>query len=250
MVAKFKGDGQTKRKETPPTWPESNEVNKSGHEYPNYFLWQTRTGHVPIRVDDTKGNETVSYEHRSGTKLTFMPNGGMKLVANYGRIDVTYGQNRSVTTGAKDETVRGDSSLRTEGTRRETNDNNFESVTNGKYVGAVGGSYSMAVGEGFNLAAEETTFKTDKGMTFESGNGPASFTGKGGVSITSKESSVLLSSETKSAGVSASDKAAIKGKETHISNTGGARIVLKGGNVYINSDEMATDPIELEFPLP
>jgi uncharacterized protein (DUF2345 family) len=250
MVSNFKGDGQTKRKETPPTWQEPDNPNKSGFQYPNYTIWHTRSGHAVLRVDDTKGSESVSVEGRGGTGIHFLTNNGMKLVANYGRIDITYGQHRSVVTGAQDQTVRGESSLRTEGKRRETNNSDFESVTNGKSVTAVAGSVSMTVGEGFNLAAEETTIKTDKGITLEASGGPAAISGKGGVSITSKESSVLLVSETKSAGISAANKATVKGKETHLSTTGGARIVLKGGNVYINSDEMATDPIEIEYPLP
>lgn len=240
MVANFKGDGQPTRKNTPPTWPESNDVNKSGHEYPNYFLWHTRTGHVPIRVDDTKGNETVSYEHRSGTKLTFMPNGGMKLVANYGRIDVTYGQNRSVTTGAKDETVRGDSSLRTEGTRRETNEKDVEQSTKGKFV-STAQSYNMSAGEHFDIAAQSAALKTKNGLTMESGDGPVSITGKGSATLQSKGGgSVGMDAVSGSAILQAAFDVAVKGQEVHIKG-GGAEVVLKDGKVYINSG-MAKDP--------
>ena len=238
MIANFKDDQPT-RKTTPPTWPETNDPNKSGHNH-NYFLWQTRSGHVPLRVDDTKGSESVSVEHRSGTKLSFMPNGGIKLVANYGRIDITYGQNRSLTTGAKDETVRGDSSIRTEGTRRETNGKDVESVTNGKTVVAVGESYNMTVGEGFDLAAEKATMKTDKGLTLEGGNGPISVTGKGGVGLLSTGSSVLIGSKTDSVGIKAAATISVQGNEVHVTG-GGATLVMKEGRVYINSGS-ATQP--------
>lgn len=237
MVA---NDGQPTRKNTPPTWPESNDVNKSGHEYPNYFLWQTRTGHVPIRVDDTKGNECVSYEHRSGTKLTFMPNGGMKLVAKYGRIDVTYGQNRSITTGAKDETVRGDSSLRTEGTRRETNEKDVEQSTKGKFV-STAQSYNMSAGEHFDIAAQSAALKTKNGLTMESGDGPVSITGKGSTTLESQGGgSVGISSSLGSAVVQGLIAVAIKGNEVHIKG-GGAEVVLSDGKVFINSG-VAKDP--------
>jgi hypothetical protein len=227
------------KSKTPQSHDESKDTNKEGHNH-NYFLWQTRSGNIPLRIDDTKGNESISVEHRSGSKMSFLADGSTKFVSQYGRVDVTYGQHRSIVTGAHDATYRGQSSRRTMGDHRETNENNVESVTNGKAVVAVGESYNMTVGEGFDLAAEKVTMKAGEGLTFEGGNGPISVTGKGGVGLLSTGSSVLIGSKTDSVGIKAAATVAVQGDEVHVTG-GGATLVMKGGKVYINSGS-ATQP--------
>ena len=222
-------------KVTPPTWTEPDDANKKGHEYPNHFIWQTRTGHVPIRVDDTKGNESISYEHRSGTKMTFMPSGEMKFVANYGRTDITYGQSRSKITGAQDTTVDGDSSVLTKGTRRITNGKDVEESTTGKVV-STAQSYNMSAGQHFDIAAQSAALKTKNGLTMESGDGPVSITAKGSVTVQSKGGgSVGMDSVSGSAAIQALvGDIVLKAQEVHIAG-GAASIVLKGSEVHIKA---------------
>lgn len=230
------------KKTTPPSHDENQDPNKKGHDH-NYFLWQTRSGHIPLRVDDTKGNESISMEHRTGSKISFLADGSTKFVSNYGRVDITYGQHRSVTTGAHDSTHRGDSSTRTEGTRRETNEKDYEQSTAGKHV-STADSYSMSAKEGFHVAAKDLTIKADSG-TIETGKGPIALTGKGTVSMISQGSSVGIGSETGSVGVKAKLDVSTEGREVHISSTGGARIVFKGNEVHINGIS-AVKPEELQ----
>jgi hypothetical protein len=230
----------TSKKETPPTFNEKTDTNKSGHDH-NYFCWQTRCGHVPIRVDDTKGNESVSYEHRSGTKLSFLSDGSMKMLANFGRNDTTYGEHRSVVTGAHDATYRGDSSTRTEGKRTETNEKDVEQATKGKFV-STAESYNMSAGKQFDIAAQSAALKTKNGITIESGDGSISMTGKGSATIQSKGGgSVGMDAASGSAIIQAAFDVAIKGQEVHIKG-GGAEIVLKDGKVYINSGQAKEPP--------
>lgn len=223
------------KKETPSSHDESTDVNKSGHNN-NYFLWQTRSGHIPLRVDDTKGNESISTEHRSGSKMSFLPDGSTKFVSSYGHINITYGQYRSIVTGAQDITVRGSSSLRTEGTRRETNEKDVEQSTKGKFV-STAESYNMSAGKQFDIAAQSAALKTKNGITIESGDGPISMTGKGSATLQSKGGgSVGMDAASGSAIIQAAFDVAIKGQEVHIKG-GGAEIVLKDGKVYINSGQ-------------
>jgi len=222
------------KKDTPPTWKEEDDANKKGHEYPNYFIWQTRTGHVPIRVDDTKGNESISYEHRSGTKMSFLPSGEMKFVANYGRTDITYGQSRSKITGAQDATVDGDSSVLTKGTRRITNGKDVEESTTGKVV-STAQSYNMSAGQQFDIAAQSAALKTKNGLTMESGDGPVSITAKGSVTLQSKGGSVGMEAVSGSAAIQALvGDIVLKAQEVHIAG-GAASIVLKGSEVHIKA---------------
>lgn len=232
----FKGDGQTKRRETPPTWKEPDDPNKSGFEYPNYTIWHTRDGAPVLRVDSTKGSESVSIEGRGGTGIHFLTNNGMKLVANYGRTDITYGQHRSVVTGAHDATYKGDSSTKTVGIRRINNQKDVEESTGGKFV-STAKSYNMSAGEHFDIAAQSAALKTKNGITIESGDGPISMTGKGSATLQSKGGgSVGMDAVSGSAVIQAAFDVAVKGQEVHIKG-GGAEVVLKNGKVYINSGE-------------
>lgn len=233
-------DNQKKRKETPSEWQQPKEINKGGNEYPNYFIWQTRTGNIPLRVDDTKGNESVAIAHRSGSGIQFLPNGGTQFISNYGHTQITYGQSRKIVTGAQDETVHGDSSVRTKGTRRITNEKDVEESTAGKVV-STAQSYNMSAGKHFDIASQSAAFKTKNGITMDSGDGPISLTGKGSTTLESQGGgSVGISSSQGSAVVQGLIAVAVKGNEVHIKG-GGAEVVLSDGKVFINSG-VAKDP--------
>ena len=101
------------RKETPRDYDinKDSRGEKGAGEYPNYMSYKTRSGHS-FMFDDTKGNETVSIQHRSGTCVQVRPDGELYITAHNGRYEVTFGENRMTISGAQDITVKGDASLR------------------------------------------------------------------------------------------------------------------------------------------
>lgn len=98
--------------ETPPKWDEVQDARKlpSAGKYPNYWAHKTRSGHV-IMLDDSKGAESVTIQHRGGSMLQIMPDGKVHIRAQNGQHTVVFGENRMYVTGAHDITVDGSASM-------------------------------------------------------------------------------------------------------------------------------------------
>ena len=105
-------------KKSPEKWtqPHKSDARKaqSAGSYPDYFSWKTRSGHV-LQLDDTKGGETVTLQHRSGTSIQMAHDGSLHITAHNGKYEVTFGEDRMTISGAQDITVKGDASLRVYG---------------------------------------------------------------------------------------------------------------------------------------
>ena len=105
-------------KKSPPKWtqPHKSDARKSEStgSYPDYFSWKTRSGHV-LQLDDSKGHETVTIQHRGGTSIQMAHDGSLHITAHNGKYEVTFGENRMTISGAQDITVKGDASLRVYG---------------------------------------------------------------------------------------------------------------------------------------
>lgn len=97
---------------TPPKWNEVEDARKlpGAGKYPNYWAHKTRSGHV-IMLDDSKGAESVTIQHRGGSMLQIMPDGKVHLRAQNGQHTVVFGENRMYVTGAYDISVDGAASL-------------------------------------------------------------------------------------------------------------------------------------------
>lgn len=107
------------RDKTPDSYDSPPDPREKESEYPNYWVRKTRSGHV-FMFDDTKDNEHVTLQHRSGTKIQLMPDGGFQIVSHKGRYDVTFGENRIKVTGSQDTTVDGDHSNKVKGNQNTT----------------------------------------------------------------------------------------------------------------------------------
>ena len=66
---------------TPSSWDSPPDAREKGSEYPNYWVRKTRSGHT-FMLDDTKNNEHVTLQHRSGTMIQLMPDGGFQIVSH------------------------------------------------------------------------------------------------------------------------------------------------------------------------
>ena len=255
-------DRQPPRKQTSRTNAETTSNLKNRVNYPNYSAWQTRSGNVPYFVSDSKGNEFMMCMHRSGTHWEMTESGSFKLVASKNREDITFGKHVSYVTGAQDTTVKGDSSIKTYGTRRTTTNGNEENTVKGKQVVSAQ-SVSVTAAQHFDVSAQSFTAKT-KGMLMQATDGPVSMSAVGNATLSSSDGSVGLASESGAITMDAGGKISGKASETHF-NGGGGQIVMKGGKVYINcgnfedpSDvwqgrpegEMTEEPENTSFDIP
>jgi hypothetical protein len=104
---------KTEKKWKPKHKGEARKSQSTG-KYPDYFSWKTRSGHV-LQLDDSKGGETVTLQHRSGTAIQMAPDGTLTMTAHNGKYEIIFGEDRMTVSGAQDITVKGDASMRVYG---------------------------------------------------------------------------------------------------------------------------------------
>jgi len=219
-------------KETPSQHSQTPQSMNGPVEYPNYFSFQDRCGNTPRFINNTRGNEFIMCQHRSGSYWELSPTGSFNIVASQNREDITFGKHVSYVTGAQDTTVDGDSSVKTNGTRRTTTNGNSEQTVKGD-AAISAKSINMAASEGVDLAGQSFTAKT-KSALIQATDGPVTLSAVGNAGLESTEGSVGLYSEVGAATIEAGMKISVKGNEVHISGAGG-EVVMKQGKVYINS---------------
>ena len=129
-------DNQNSAIETPQSWeqPFQGDARKGQGtgEYPNQWVHKTRSGHNFI-MDDSKGHETVTIQHRSGTAIQMDPDGALHITAHNSRYDIVFGEHRMTISGAQDITVKGDASLRVYGDLNTTVHKNYNLTVNGDF---------------------------------------------------------------------------------------------------------------------
>lgn len=119
------GQNQNPGNETPEEWStgEARGTQEAG-QYPNYLSTHTKSGHSFV-MDDSKGAESVTLQHRSGSSVQFKPDGQLLITAHNGKYEITFGENRMTISGAQDITVKGDASLRVYGDYNVTCHKNY-----------------------------------------------------------------------------------------------------------------------------
>jgi hypothetical protein len=227
------------RKETPPEFETPKDPREQGGEYPNYWVRKTRSGHV-IMLDDSKDNEHMTFQHRSGSMLQFLPDGGIQSVANKGRYDTTFGENRVKITGSHDVKVDGSASYKTEGQFNQT-------VYGDSTVSVKGDSINTSktqntlVANQYDVAAGSMTFASQSGTTITS-KGAMSITGKGTSAIGSTEGATVVGAYT-NAVLTSKDGTKVETKNGPVEVTNNqAQIKFEGQYVYINSGRGAIQP--------
>lgn len=230
------------RGKTPTEWETPDDARKKGGTYPNYWVRKTRSGHV-MMFDDTQDNEHMTFQHRSGSMVQFLPDGAVQIVTNKGRYDVTFGENRVKVTGAIDTTADGDISTKTK--------KNFNQTVYGDSTTAVkGASIETAknknelYAEHHDVVAGSASMHTAHGTSISS-KGAISMSSKTGVVIGSSGGGVGLSSN-KTASIDSKEGTAVKSDgPVEIANLGGAQVKLVGDKVYINSGQSPVNPLSV-----
>jgi uncharacterized protein (DUF2345 family) len=112
--------------------PGDNRAGEQSGKYPDYMSYKSRSGHNFI-FDDTKGQESVTLQHRGGSAVQMRSDGSLHITAHNSMYTVTFGENRMTVTGANDITVKGDASLRVYGDYNVTVHKNYNLTVMGDY---------------------------------------------------------------------------------------------------------------------
>lgn len=167
----------TSKSTTPPTWdgPKDAREREGAGKYPNYYAHKTRSGHV-LLMDDSKGAEHVTLQHRSGSMVQFHPDGKVAITAQNGQYTFTFGENRVKITGAYDITVDGAASMKVDGDYNVTVGKNMNIAVKGDLnVNAKNFNQNM-IGN-IDIAAKNMTAKLE---------GSNAVTAKGSMALSSK----------------------------------------------------------------
>ena len=192
---------------------------EGGGDYPNYWCHKTRSGHS-ITMDDSKGNETLTIQHRSGTAIQMKPDGGMLMTTHNGKYEVVFGEERVTISGARDITVKGDASLRVYGNHNTT----------------VHGDHNMTVLGDHNITAKNMNYSVRGNIDTEAKNintrveGSGTYNYLGAVAVSSKGNMSHISTGGKMS------HGAAKGYKVKVVN--GPHIThVKKGNFSIDVDD-------------
>lgn len=206
-------------KKTPEKWStlkDARQLEGAG-KYPNYYTHKTRSGHT-FMMDDSKGAEHVTLQHRSGSAIQFMPGGAIQFTAHNGSYSVIFGENRMTITGAQDVTVQGSASLRVEG----------------DYNVNVKGKAQFNVNGDFNINAKNLNTNVRGNMDVQAKNkmekleGSSSTQAHGAVVMVSK-GGMTLGSTGDSLGLGGKNKVAIVASGGALSMKAGGKASIKAG---------------------
>lgn len=218
------------KKETPPKWtqPHKSDARKaqSAGSYPDYFSWKTRSGHV-LQLDDTKGGETVTLQHRSGTSIQMAHDGSLHITAHNGKYEVTFGEDRMTISGAQDITVKGDASLRVYGDYNVTCHKDYNLTVLGNFNLAAKNHNRHILGNIDTQARNEN--KKLMGSSSKIARGAIAYVSKGATTIASQSDSLLFGS---ASGIGMAVK---KGNITQNIEEGNFHSETKDGEVHVKS---------------
>lgn len=180
---------------TPPKWdgPEDARKHEGAGTYPNYYAHKTRSGHV-LLMDDSKGAENVTLQHRSGSMVQFHPDGKVAITAQNGQYTFTFGENRVQITGAHDVTVEGAASLRVKGDYNMTVGKNVNMTVQGDY-NITAKNFNQAIRGNIDIAAKNMTSKTEGSYAVQA-SGAMQLTSVGSLMVASSTDSAAFCGKT------------------------------------------------------
>lgn len=222
------------KSKTPPKWDgkkDARELPGAG-QYNNYYTHRSRSGHT-ITLDDSKGAESITMQHRSGSMVQFLPDGAVQFVSHNGQYTFVFGENRMVVTGAQDVTVKGDCSLLIEGDHNSTIWGNHNMSVHGD-MNITARNMNTVVRGNMDTSAKNMTTKVE-GSTEITTEGVTSIASHGGMSLSSTAQSVSILGQG-DVGIGATGKVMIQAGETlDIKSKGALRAESTGGSVDIKA---------------
>ena len=222
------------RDKTPDKWDSPKDAREKGREYPNYWVRKTRSGHT-FMLDDTKDNEQITLQHRSGTMIQLLPDGGFQIVSHKGRYDVTYGENRVKVTGAQDTTVDGDCSTKVKCNQNSTIYGNQISSIKGHSV-TTAKSENKVIAEHSDTVTGTKTEQVNNNSTTQV-LGAATMLSKKGMTLGSTGDSLAMGAKNQVGMKSGQQMAFKSGGKFSIKTDGGGEITIDGNKLYLNSNK-------------
>ena len=217
---------------TPSTWdgPKDARDDPASGIYPNYWTHKTRSGHV-FTMDDSKGGEHVTLQHRGGSMIQFKPDGAVQFVSHNGQYNMVFGENRVKITGAYDITVDGGGSLRVDKDYNLTVGGNMNTKIEGNYT-MTAKNYNAVIREDVTIAGKNITAKAGENVNIDATGGSLSMAGKTDARLTTGGSLSLAGS--KSTGLSSDIGMVFISGQTGVHTTALAGLVNTTGTLGVN----------------
>lgn len=194
-------------------------------QYPNYNIHKTPSGHV-IMMDDTKGHESLTIQHRSGTMFQMRPDGTIHIRSNKEKYEVVLGDSKMKITGNQDIVVDGGGSLEVKG--------NYDMVVRGDMSATVEGSYKTMVAGDMETVVTGSQVNAIKGDQKNAVNGNQD-TYVDGVMLQQADGGVAINATNGGLSLSSSDNMAlITDKMMGILTRGGDLTLKSAGNINLN----------------
>ena len=210
------------------TGPEDARSNKNAGVDGNHYTRKTRSGHV-FTLDDSKGGEHITLQHRGGSMIQFRPDGCVQFVSHNGQYNFVFGENRIVVSGAYDIVVEGTASLKVNGDYNVTVDGNVN-LSAGKNFTVTAKNFNQLIRGDIDIQGQNRTEKME-GNISQTAKGAQSIASKFGMSVT------------------AGDALALGGK-TQVGIASGGELMTKStGKTSILSDDAIAMEAELDFGL-
>jgi hypothetical protein len=193
----------------------------------NHYTRKTRSGHV-FTLDDSKGGEHVTLQHRGGSMIQFRPDNSVQFVSHNGQYNFVFGENRIKITGAYDIVVEGDASLKVDG----------------DYNVTVKGDVNLSAGKDFNITAQNFNQKIRGDVDVVGQNRTEKM--EGNISQTAKGAQMIASKFGMSIG--SSDDALALGGKTQVGIQSGGELMTKSkGKTSILSDDAIAAESKADF---
>lgn len=197
---------------------------EGGGTYPNYWSHKTPSGHNFV-MDDSKGNETVTLQHRSGSAIQMRPDGGVHLVTHNGRYEITFGENRVTISGAQDITVKGDASLRVYGDYNVTCHKNYNLTVMGDY-NFTAKNLNRSIRGNMDTEAKNVNKRVEGSSTYNT-MGAHSVVAKGNMTMASRGAKTYVGGSS--------------GLHMHVTNDGDLTLKSEKGNMHMETKEGKLD---------
>lgn len=176
---------------TPPTWdgPEDARKLPGAGKYPNFYVHKTRSGHTLI-MDDSKGAEHVTLQHRGGSMVQLQPDGKLYISAQNGQYNIVFGENRMKITGAYDISVDGAASLKIAKDYNVTVDGDIN-MTAAKNFNLTAQNFNQTIRGNIDVAAKNLTEKLE-GSLMSQAKGSMTMASQGGFLAGSESDSTAI----------------------------------------------------------
>lgn len=140
-----------------------NDPREGGMQYPNFHIIQTPTGHN-ITLDDTKGHESVTIQHASGSTVQFLPDGSTIIKSEKDGFEIIFGNKTLVVSGGLNIVVNGQADMRVMKNYNLVVHGDMNVSVAGKLQTIVGGDVvtSIAGKRTEDIGNTDTTFVTGK----------------------------------------------------------------------------------------